>query len=87
MLVLIPDSTDLRPLIVSRLHIHKRTIRNQLTFRCAQNYTPLKIPTYPTHPDYYSLVIKLNVLGLSKFRFLRQVLLEEAKGIQMTDYA
>ena len=33
---------------------------------------------YPTHPDYYSLVINFNILGLSKFHFLRSVLLEEA---------
>ena len=26
------------------------------------------LPTYPTHPDYYSLVIKFIILGLSKFR-------------------
>ena len=58
------------------------TIRNELTVGYAQNYNPLKIPTYPTHSDYYSLVINFNVLCLSKFRFLRPVLLEEAKGIQ-----
>ena len=51
------------------------------------NNTTLKKPTYPTHPDYYSLVIKFKVLGLSKFWFLRPVLLEEAKGIHMTNYA
>ena len=67
LLVLIPDSTDLRPGLLSRLHIH--------------HYTPLKILTFPTYPDYYSLVIKFNILGLSKFRFLRPVLLEEAKDI------
>ena len=66
---MIPDSTDLRPLLLLRLRIHHRTIRNKLTVRYAQNYTPLKIPTYPSHPDYYSLVIKFNVFGLSKFRF------------------
>ena len=55
--------------------------RNELTVRYAENYTSLKISTYPTHSDYYSLVIKFNVLGISKFRFLRPVLLEEAKGI------
>ena len=43
---------------------------------------PLKKPTYPIHPDYYSLVIKFNVLDLFKVSiFLRPVLLEEAKGI------
>ena len=63
-------------------------IRNLLTVRYAQIYTTLKIPTYPTHSDYYSLVIKLNILGLSNFPFLRPVLLVEAKGIdKMTDYA
>ena len=45
------------------------TIRKELTGQYAQNYTPLKILTYTNHPDYYSLVIKFNVLGLSKFRF------------------
>ena len=53
-----------------------------MTLRYAQNYTPLKNPIYPTHPDYYSLVMKFNVLGLLKFRFLRLVLLEEDKGIR-----
>ena len=66
---MIPDSTDLRPLLLSRLHIHHWTIRNELIVWYTKKYTPLKIPTYPTHPDYYSLVIKFNVLGLSKFRF------------------
>ena len=55
-------------LLLSRLHIIYWTIINELTARYAQNYTPLKIPTYPTHPKYYSRVIKFNVLGLSKFR-------------------
>ena len=68
-LILIPDSMVLRHLLLSRLHIHHWTIGNELTVRYAQNYTPDKIPTYPTHPDYYSLVIKFNVLSLSKFRF------------------
>ena len=31
--------------------------------------TLLKMWTYPTHPDYYSLVIKLNILGFSKFLY------------------
>ena len=75
-LVLIPNSTDLRPLILSLLHIHHLTIRNELTVRYTQNYTPFKIPTYPTHPDYYSLVIKFNVLGLSKFRFFMSGFIE-----------
>ena len=52
-----------------------------MTVWYAQIYNPLKIPTYPYHPDYCSLVIKYNILGLSKFRFLCPVLLEEAKGI------
>ena len=78
---MIPDSTDLRLGLLSRLHIHHCTIRNELTVRYAQIYTPLKIPTYPTYPDYYSLVIKFNILGLSNFRLLRLVLFEETKGI------
>ena len=63
MLVLIPDSTDLRSLLLSRLHIHDWKIQNELTVQYAQNYTPLKKQTYPTHPDYYSLVIKFKSLG------------------------
>ena len=75
-LVLIPDSTDLRPGILSQLHIHHRTIRNEFTVRFAQIYLPLKITTYPIHPDNYRLVpFKVS-------NFLRPVLLEEAKGIQ-----
>ena len=68
-LVFIPDSTDLRPGLLSLLHIHHLTIRNELTVRYAQIYTHLKIPTHPTQPDFYSLVIKFYILGLSKFRF------------------
>ena len=66
---MIPDSTDLRPLLLSWFDIHHWTIRNELTVRYAQNDTPFKIPTHPTHPDYYSLVIKFNDMGFSKFRF------------------
>ena len=73
-LVLIPDSTDMRPGLLSRLSIHHWTFQNELTVRYAQNDTPLKIPTYPNHSDNYSLAIKFNILGLSKFPFL----LEEA---------
>ena len=51
------------------LYIHHWTIGNEFTVRYAQIYTPLKIPTYPTHPDYFSQEIKFNILGLSKFRF------------------
>ena len=43
------------------LHIHHWKIRNELTVRYAQNYTRLKISTYPTHTNYYSLVIKFNI--------------------------
>ena len=52
---------------VTAENIKHRSIRNELTVRYAQNYNPLKVPTYPKHPDYYSLVIKFKVLGLSKF--------------------
>ena len=51
-LVLIPDSTNLRPLLLSRLYIHHWRVRNELTVRYAQNHTPLKVQTYPAHPDY-----------------------------------
>ena len=43
--------------------------------------TPFKNTYTPTHPDDYSLEKKFNVLGLSKLRLLRPVLLEEAEGI------
>ena len=47
-LVLIPDSSDVRPGLPSRLHIHHWTIPNELTDTYAHIYTPFKIPTYPT---------------------------------------
>ena len=80
---LIPDSTYLRPLLLSRLHIYHLKIINELTVRYAQNCTPLKISTYPTHPDYYSLVhvIKIQRIGPFSFDFLRPVLLAEAECI------
>ena len=52
-----------------------------MTVQCAQINIPLKIPPYHTHCDHYSLAIKFNILGISKFRFFCPVLLEEAKGI------
>ena len=57
-------------------------IQNELTARYVQICIPLKIPTYPTHPDNYSLEIKFIIFDLSKFTiFLHPVLLEDAKGI------
>ena len=40
---------------------------NELTVRYAQNNNLLKIPTYSTHSDNFSLAIKFNNLGFSKF--------------------
>ena len=85
---MILDSTDLRPLLLSRLHIHHWRIRNDLTVWYAQNYTPLKIPTHPTYPDYYSIVIKINILGLSKSRLFTSGFAGRGLGhTQMTDFA
>ena len=74
---MILDSTDLRPLLLSRLHIHHWRIRNDLTVWYAQNYTPLKIPTHPTHQDYYSIVIKINIWAFQSLDYLRPVSFEE----------
>ena len=41
-------------------------IQNVMTVRYAQIIVHLKIATYPTHSDYYSLVIKFKILSLSK---------------------
>ena len=37
--------------------------------RHAQIIAYWKLLSYPTHSDYYSLVIKFNILSLSKFYF------------------
>ena len=72
----------MRPGLLSRLRIHHWTILNELTVRYDQINPTLKKQIYNTHSDYYSLAIKFNILGISKFRFFfRLVLLEEAKGI------
>ena len=42
--------------------------QNELTVQYAQINTPLKIPTYPTHSNYYIVVIKFNI-NIQNVRF------------------
>ena len=44
---MIPDSTDMHPVLLSRLHIHHWTVWNELTVPYAQINTPFKIPLPP----------------------------------------
>ena len=48
--VLLPDSTDIRPMLLLWLHIIYWTIQNALKLRCAQIITNLTMPPYPTQP-------------------------------------
>ena len=77
----IPGSTDVCPGLLWRLHNNHGTIRNVLLVWYALINTHLKMPTYPTHSDYYSLAIKFNILEIFKVFFFRLALFEEATGI------
>ena len=57
-----------------------------LTIRYAQIIAHLKLWKYPTHSDYYSLAIKINITSLSKFNLFAFVFVCRDKGhVQMTD--
>ena len=57
-----------------------------MTVRYAKILAHLKIPPYPAHSDYYSLVIKFNISSLSKFYLFYFGFVCRGKGhLQMTD--
>ena len=57
-----------------------------MTVHYAQIIAHLKILPYPTHSDYCSLVIKFNILSLSKFYFFSVSFVCKVKDhLQMTD--